>query len=330
MDTMVSFRNDDLSTTFLSKEDIRAIAPKVLLNKPSNPNVSSRYAVASTETVIDDLAKLGWLPVVAKQQKMRKESSVRSFHIVAFQNPSVAIKHTSYVDDQGRSYAFARVDEIRDKDGNIVSYIGHDRYGHTFPVNKQEGVECYPRIVLTNSYDGFNAFTFRVSFFRLVCSNGLVVATDTFMDVSIRHTKYSVEALNEVLTKAIIAVDEQIGKFNDMRKHILSDAEKVSFVESALRIRNNMPADTPIVVDEDTVKEILNPVREADENKTLYGVFNIIQEKITKGGVVVGINGKKARKMRGIKSFSKDLSINQKLYQQALSYIPVKEVAEAI
>ena len=98
-------------------------------------------------------------------------------------------------------------------------------------------------------------------------------------------------------------------------------------MKNALRIRNNVPADAPVIVDEDTITEILEPTREADENQTLYGVFNIIQEKITKGGVVVGINGKKARKMRGIKSFKKDLDMNQKLYQEALSYIPVEAIA---
>ena len=207
MDTMVSFHNDGLANNFLTKDDIRAIAPKVFCTAPTNPNVSERYAYAGTEKVIDDLATLGWYPVVAKQQKMRKESSIRSFHIVAFQNPNVKISRVEYVDENGNNYAYSRVDEIHDKDGKFVGYIGHDRYGHTFPVYKQDGVEAYPRIVLTNSYDGFNAFTFRVSFFRLVCSNGLVVATDTFMDISIRHTKYSIEALNEVLTKAIMAVD---------------------------------------------------------------------------------------------------------------------------
>lgn len=322
MDTMVSFHNDGLATNFLTKEDIRKVAPKVLLNKATNPNVSARYAVASTESVIDDLATLGWLPVEAKQQKMRKESSIRSFHIVAFQNPNVRITRTAFVDNEGRNYAFSRVVELQDENGNVVGYEGHDRFGHAFPVYKQEGVECYPRIVLTNSYDGFNAFTFRVSFFRLVCSNGLVVATDTFVDVSVRHTKYNVEVLGEVIRKAMAAVDEQIGTFNDMRNIVLTESQKSDFVKNALRIRNNLPLDAPITLDEDTITDMLKPLRDEDENNTLYGCFNILQEKVTKGGVVVGINGKKARKMRGIKSFAKDININQKLYMQALAFMP--------
>lgn len=327
MSTMMSFHNDNLATQFLTKDDIRRIAPKVLLNKPTNPDVSSRYAVASTESVIDDLAKLGWMPVDAKQQKMRKESSIRSFHIVAFQNPDVKISRTDYVDEQGNNYAFSRVTELQDEQGNVIGYEGHDRYGHTFPVFKQEGVECYPRIVLTNSYDGFNSFTFRVALFRLVCSNGLVVATDTFVDISVRHTKYNVQILNEIIAKAISAIDEQVGTFNDMRKVELTDEQKTEFALNAVRYRQNLPDDAEMNLDEEGIADLLEPIRNEDKGNSLWAVFNVLQEKVTKGGAVVGINGKKARKMRGIKSFAKDININQRLYKAALAYLPEKVAA---
>lgn len=322
MDTMVSFHNDGIATNFLSKEDIRNIAPKVFCPKPTNPNLSERYVYAGTEKVIDDLAKLGWLPVEAKQQKMRKESSIRSFHIVAFQNPNVKISRTDYVDEQGRNYAFNRVVEVQDENGNVVGYEGYDRYGHSFPVYKQEGVEAYPRIILTNSYDGFNAFTFRVGLFRLVCSNGLVVCTDQFVDISIRHINYTEEKLRQVVAEAILAVDNQIGTFNDMRAITLSAEQKNELALNALRYRKGLADDAPMEADEEGIADLLEPLREEDKADTLWAVFNILQEKITKGGAVVGINGKKARKMRGIKSFAKDIDINQRLYKAATAYLP--------
>ena len=327
MSTMVSFGNDNIATKFLSKDDIRAIAPKVFCTRPTNPNVSSRYVYAGTEKVIDDLAKLGWYPVDAKQQKMRKESSIRSFHIVAFQNPSVKISRTDYVDEQGRNYAFNRVDELHDKNGNLIGYIGYDRFGHSFPVKKVENVECYPRIILTNSYDGFNSFTFRVGLFRLVCSNGLVVCTDKFVDISIRHINYTEEKLREVITCATSAVDAQIGTFNDMRDIVLNDEQKIALAINALRFRKGLADDAPMVADEEGIADLLTPLRDEDNSNTLWSVFNILQEKITKGGAVVGINGKKARKMRGIKSFAKDIDINQRLYKAATAYLPVANVA---
>lgn len=320
---MVSYSNDGLATQFLTKNDIRAIAPKVFCTAPTNPNLTDRYGYVGTEQVIDDLAAEGWMPVEAKQQKMRKESSIRSFHIVSFQNPKVCIRRTDYVDEQGRNYAFSRVKEQIDEEGNIIGYVGYDRFGHSFPVYKKEGVEAYPRIILTNSYDGFNAFTFRVGLFRLVCSNGLVVCTESFVDIKIRHTKYSVQALHEVLAQAIGAVDAQIGTFNDMREITLTQEQKYEFALNALRIRKHLPADAPMVADDEGVDDLLTPLRTEDNPDTLWGVFNILQEKITKGGAIVSINGKKARKMRGIKSFAKDIDINQQLYAHAMAYLPI-------
>ena len=320
---MVHYGDDNLASKFLSKDDIRTIAPKVLLSSPSNPNLSKRYAYASTERVIDDLAKLGWLPVEAKQQKMRKESSVRSFHIVTFQNPKVRIDRTQYVDADGNTYAFSRVSEEQDANGNVVGYFAHDRFGNEVKVTKTEGVEAYPRIILTNSYDGFNAFTFRVGLFRLVCSNGLVVCTEQFVDISLRHVGYTEEKLREIVASAISAVDSQIGTFNDMRRVVLSDQQKAEFALSALRYRKGLADDAKIVADEEGIADLLTPIRDADNDNTLWSVFNILQEKVTKGGAVVGIDGKKARKMRAIKSFAKDIDINQRLYKTALTYLPL-------
>ena len=327
MSTMVSFHNDNIATNFLTKDDIRKVAPKVFCPRPTNPNLSDRYVYAGTEKVIDDLAKLGWMPVEAKQQKMRKESSIRSFHIVAFQNPNVAIRRTDYVDAEGRNYDFARVVEVQDENGKVIGYEGYDRFGHSFPVFKQENVECYPRIILTNSYDGFNSFTFRVGLFRLVCSNGLVVCTDQFIDISIRHINYTEEKLRYVVSSAISAVDNQIGTFNDMRLITLTQEQKVELAINALRYRKGLADDAPMVADEEGIADLLEPIREEDKADTLWNVFNILQEKVTKGGAVVGINGKKARKMRGIASFAKDIDINQRLYKAATAYLPQLPIA---
>lgn len=328
--TMVSFGNDNLATTFLTKEDIRKIAPKVLCEHKTNPNVSDRYVYVGTEKVIDDLANEGWYPVDAKQQKMRKESSVRSLHIVVFQNPNISIsKVVGYEDENGNSYEnldfFSRTDELHDKDGHLIGYICYDSEGKEIKVKAVKSVECYPRIILMNSYDGFNAFTFRVGLFRCVCSNGLVVCTESFVDVKIRHINYTEEKLREVVASSIKAVDNQIGTFNAMRTVTLTPEQKTELAINALRFRKGLPDDAPMVADEEGITDLLEPTRDEDKEDTLWAVFNILQEKITKGGATVGINGKKARKMRGIVSFSKDIAINQRLYQAATAYLPVDE-----
>lgn len=320
--TMVSFHDNNLATRFLSKDEMKTLAPRAFRTTPSNPNVTGRYVVASTEQVIDDLATLGWKPVEIKQQKERKANSIRSFHIVVFQNPKQSIGKISYIDKNGNTYQKEELNRVVTRFGNRL--YAYDRNNKCFEV-KESTAEMYPRIILTNSYDGFNAFTFRAGLIRLVCQNGLVICTDSFIDVSVRHTKYNIEVLSEIVAKAIKSVDEQIGTFNDMREVELTDEQKNEFAINAVRIRKNLSDNAVIDIDDEGIEDLLTPIRPEDEGNSLWNVFNVLQEKITKGGAVVGINGKKARKMRGIKSFSKDLNINQRLWKTATSYM--KKVA---
>ena len=77
---------------YLTKEQIKSTTPLVFANTPTNPDVSSKYLFVNTETIIDDLDKLGWLPVQAAQRKSKKvEGTIYSKHMVAFQNPNIKI-----------------------------------------------------------------------------------------------------------------------------------------------------------------------------------------------------------------------------------------------
>ena len=88
-DVMLKF---DGNESYITKDQIKEIAPLVFADAPTNPDVSGKYLFVNTETIIDDLAKLGWLPVQAAQRKARKaEGTIFSKHMVAFQNPNIKI-----------------------------------------------------------------------------------------------------------------------------------------------------------------------------------------------------------------------------------------------
>lgn len=280
-DTMLTFRNDELHRP-MTKEEIKAKAPYVFAEAPTNPDVSNRYVMATTETIIDDMAKLGWDVVDCKQQRANKRSKVRSYHMLAFQNPKVFIT------------------KIAD--------------------NGEETVDCFPRIILTNSHDGFHSFKFMVGLFRCVCSNGLVIATDTFADVSIRHINYTFDELREMVAKAISTVSDNISVMNEMQKTILNEEQKKALATEALKIRGGDDEDKPLKVADDDLEDILTPVRKEDNANDLWTVFNILQEKIIKGNFrMISNTNNKARKARPITGLAKDLEINQALFRYASS-----------
>lgn len=288
-DTMVRFSNDNLSSHFLSNEDIRRICPMALQSAPTNPNVSDRYVQANTMTVIEDLAKLGWYPVEAKQCRVKKNSSgIRSFHIVAFQNPDIKIT----------------------KNGS----------------NGETTIDAYPRIILTNSHDGFNAFKFIVGMFRLICSNGLVCG-EQMVNMSIRHINYTFDELRKVVTTAIEKVPEIVATMNKMRTIILTEEQKVAIATEVVKIRKGVGEDEKFEVEQDIIDDILTPVREEDKAPDLWTIFNICQEKMIKGGFsYISQRNKqrsRLRKQRGITSIKKDMEFNQRLWNTATQYLKV-------
>ena len=288
-DTMLSFNDNSLSTDFLSMDDLRKACPAAFKTSPTNPDVSQRYVQASTATVIEDLAKLGWCPTEAKQCRPKKGSKgIRSFHMIALQNPNVKISKI-----------------IENSDGTST-----------------EVVDSYPRIILTNSHDGFNSFKFILGLVRLICSNGLVLCSDEFANLSIRHINYTFETLRTIVTDIVEKVPYVVSAMNGMKNTILSNENKKELATAVVKIRKEMDDNQQIALDEATIMDILMPVREEDKGDDLWTVFNVCQEKMIKGGFhSVGKNNK-LRKQRGITSIKKDIEYNQQLWNLAMNYLP--------
>ena len=283
MDTMLSFNNDNLATSFLTMDDIRRICPMATQTSPTNPKVSDKYIQANTMTVVEDLAKLGWYPVQAKQCRNKKNSSgIRSFHMIAFQNPDIKITKTME--------------------------------------NGEKVVDTYPRIILTNSHDGFNSFKFMLGMFRMVCSNGLIVCNNQMVDMSIRHINYDFEELRKIVASAIEQVPDIVNTMNEMRNVMLTDEQKTALATEVVKIRKGVDDDN-YVVDTEIVEDILTPVRNEDNGNDLWTIFNICQEKMIKGGFGLKNNKNKLRKQRNITSIKKDMEFNQRLWQTASQYL---------
>ena len=64
-DVMLSFSDNQ---SYMSKEQLKDACPLAFAQAPTNPDVSGRYLFVNTETIVDDLEKLGWLPVQAAQR----------------------------------------------------------------------------------------------------------------------------------------------------------------------------------------------------------------------------------------------------------------------
>ena len=182
-------------------------------------------------------------------------------------------------------------------------------------IKGDDGETVYPQILLTNSHDGLSSFQFRAGLFRLVCSNGLVIATEDFGQMRIRHKGYSFEELKKTVMELVEELPVTVETLNKFREVVLSEEQKHELAMKAIGIRfgeNGAEVD---------VQEILKPTRKEDEGSDLWTVFNVIQEKMVRGKFKYKTIKGRNKTARTIKNFNRDVKLNEELYQLAESFI---------
>jgi len=184
-------------------------------------------------------------------------------------------------------------------------------------INGADGDTVFPQILLTNSNDGKNAFTFKCAIFRMVCENGLVVSTQEFSDLKIRHMGYTFEELQAQIRVVVDQLPLTVESMNKMKQIQLSEEQTVEFAKKAIATRFTEAEIDNVKIDFD---KLLEPTRKEDEGNGLWEVFNRIQEKIIEGDFQY-ISGAKIRKARKIKNFQQDVKINSELWELAESFM---------
>ena len=185
-------------------------------------------------------------------------------------------------------------------------------------IKGKNGDDAFPRLILTNSHDGFNSFQFRVGIYRFVCSNGLVVADEEFSAFRIRHKGYTFEELRGVVSQAVADLPNKVQILNQMQLRELTPAEQRQLAIDAMALRATNP---DAKYTEASIQEVLKATRKEDEGDSLWLVFNRVQESIINGGYSAALRGAKVRKVKKIKSFERDLQVNQDLFKLATAFI---------
>jgi len=173
-----------------------------------------------------------------------------------------------------------------------------------------------PEIVLTNSHNGKNSFSFRIGIYRLVCSNGLVIPTEEFENITIKHVGNMASQIQEVIGRMSESFSGVFSDVQKMKSITLSPSEIRSFSRSALRTRS-------LVLEESLssrAEEILAVQRREDDGNDLWRVYNRIQENLMQGNF--GVKTKKGqRKAASIRSIDRGIRMNEELWTLAKSYL---------
>ena len=185
-------------------------------------------------------------------------------------------------------------------------------------INGEDGDVVYPQILITNSHDGKNAFQFTAGLFRMICENGLIIATDEFADLKMRHMGYTFEDLQVLIRGMVEKLPLTVEAMNKMKAVELEEEQMFNLAKSFLDIRVEGTQNT---FDSQAIEDVLNAQRKKDEGEMLWEVFNRIQENIIEGNFQYKTPSGKVRQARVIKNFKQDQDVNKKMFSEALKLV---------
>lgn len=170
--------------------------------------------------------------------------------------------------------------------------------------------DLLPQLIFTNSHNGIKKMTIDTGIYRLVCSNGLVVPTSITQSLSIKHLDLGDSTTDTIVNSFYEKVPIIMNSIDRMRNKILTNDEIDNFTYNALQIRFINAVGI-------NINDVVKPLRIEDNSDDLWTVFNVVQEKIIRGGIKLPSN----RHSRPINNFVNDNDINTKLWQLAEQYI---------
>jgi len=191
-----------------------------------------------------------------------------------------------------------------------------------------EGRDEYPELLLSNSHDGTTSFTLDVGIFRLVCSNGMVIKTQDFGSMKVRHYGYDFEAIKSAVTELMQSIPGYLKQVEEMKQQKLEKDQMLDFARKAAMLRFAKTNEESIekIID---LSDFLESTRQEDEGDGLWEVFNRVQEKVVNGKFNYAF-GKKERKARPVKGFKQQVKLNQDLWELASSYMPNETLEVAV
>jgi hypothetical protein len=190
------------------------------------------------------------------------------------------------------------------------------RFARAEHLETWEKNQVRPEVVLLNSHDRSSAYQLHCGLFRLVCSNGMIIADATFERISIKHSGFNPDSVIEASFKVLGAVPDIMNKVQLFQDRILTDAERLALATGAAAYRWEDPAKAPV-----SPAMLLDPRRYGDDGKDLWTTLNTVQENVIRGGQRDRSrrrpDGSRMPKSRAIKGIDEDLKLNKALWQMA-------------
>lgn len=143
--------------------------------------------------------------------------------------------------------------------------------------------EELPEPVLTTSHDGTAAYRFNSGIYRLVCENGLLVASADFGGISVKHSGRAdfngrvIDATYEIMSDAPRTLDT----IRQWKQITLSRPQQLPMAEAAMEIKPNAAIRPAHLLTARREEDMTAP----DASRDLWRTTNVLQESLIRGGI---------------------------------------------
>jgi hypothetical protein len=215
-----------------------------------------------------------------------------------------------------RGFFPVRADQSRSRiegKGDFTRHMIRFRHAdHLTPTNV--GTDL-PELVLTNSHDGTAAYRFNSGIFRLVCSNGLLVASADFGGISVKHS--GGQGFHDRIIDATFRIIEQTPRTLDTierwKQITLPRTQQLALAEAAMELKPNASIRPAFLLTARRDEDLTAP----DASRDLWRTLNVLQENLMRGGIQ-GQNERGRRiRTRPTRSVVADIKINRALWRLA-------------
>jgi len=185
---------------------------------------------------------------------------------------------------------------------------------HMIVLRHENDIETHspqvPQILLYNSHNGRSTLKLYVGMYRFVCSNGMVVGNDLYA-FALRHNLEAAKQIGDFLSGITGHAAELSNVVDLWSAKQLTEAQATRFAQSAAELRFGASAAAY------EPKQLLEARRSEDDGRSLWQVYNIVQENTMKGGVE-GRNANNRRvKSKPLTAIQSNIAYNRQLWSLA-------------
>lgn len=178
-------------------------------------------------------------------------------------------------------------------------------------------------LVIMNSHNGRSTLRAYAGVFRLICSNGMVVADRTFGRISLRHfgIENNFEAFSGVLDQVASNFLRMDGRMHDLDEKMMTPHQQHQMAKALMKARG-----VPDWVETHMVLKGRRDIEMPDASglRSIWKTYNVLQESLAESrDIAFERAGARARSLRPLSGARSQVLVNERLWEAMEEFVTI-------